>query len=266
MSKFGRHPGDWNCPCGELNFASRSVCRSCGGQPPPDSYAGRPDLVPLSGYKGEWRCACGEVNFAARSACRKCSRGKGGEGVVVTLPPRPTLQGYHSMPGRHPGDWNCGCGELNFASRDICRKCGRAVVAERRIGRSSSECRPGDWVCGCGEHNFANRFDCRKCGVPKSQARHTIPSRHPGDWSCGFCGELNFASRDACRKCVTPRGLPRGEAEERALHGRDGEDGDEWICSCGERNKGGTKVCHFCEYLRHSTNHGGISGLGVFMQ
>lgn len=33
------------------------------------------------------------------------------------------MQGGGGNVERRPGDWDCGCGELNFASRVQCRKC-----------------------------------------------------------------------------------------------------------------------------------------------
>jgi len=42
-----------------MNFASRSVCRKCGG----------PRIL-------DWQCACGDLNFSSRTQCRRCGEPK----------------------------------------------------------------------------------------------------------------------------------------------------------------------------------------------
>ncbi|QKF94298.1 GIY-YIg endonuclease [Fadolivirus algeromassiliense] len=84
-----------------------------------------------------------------------------------------------------PGDWNCQCGEHNFASRADCRRCNKK--------KTDSEFKHGDWLCDCDEHNFANRTTCRKCNK-------ISPNMRSGDWVCN-CGEYNFSNRIKCRKC-----------------------------------------------------------------
>lgn len=88
-----------------------------------------------------------------------------------------------------PGDWNCICGEHNFASRNECRRCNKQ--------KSNVDYKPGDWLCDCGEHNFASRNECRKCSKPNIKLNIDFKD---GDWLC-HCGEHNFASRTKCRKC-----------------------------------------------------------------
>ena len=104
------------------------------------------------------------------------------------------------------GDWNCGCGEVNFKRRNSCRKCNKRKI------NASVNIRPNDWRCSndnCGEINFASRNSCRKCGVIKngSMSQPINIIQKPGDWICtnDDCSELNFASRNICRKCNSPK-------------------------------------------------------------
>lgn len=179
--------GDWECSCGELNFASRLTCRKCSK---PKNDAGVAD----------WICSCGETNFESRNECRKCGKTKS----IIK-----------------PGDWNCSCGESNFASRHECRKCGKlAPVAPVKA-------HPGDWVCACTEMNFGNRVVCRKCGIsrpvppaaaePKSNKSETdidckVCMERPFNTCINTCGHIamcmecanKLASCPICRQIYTP--------------------------------------------------------------
>lgn len=120
----GGRPGDWTCPsCGDLVFASRSVCRMCatpkpslGGpseptQNPLHSPSGQPGSPKQSrGRPGDWDCLnCGDLVFAFRDACRQCGVKKGEKGTG-TAPKQP---------------WYCpNCDFLLYASKDSCRTCG----------------------------------------------------------------------------------------------------------------------------------------------
>lgn len=73
-------PGDWYClKCNELNFASRTACRSC--QTPFQTNQ------PRVGVKsGDWLCSkCADLNFASRTACRKCGVPREEAGAVDAL-------------------------------------------------------------------------------------------------------------------------------------------------------------------------------------
>ena len=107
-------PGDWICPCGELNFSRREQCRKCNG-PQNEQQKGRP---------GDWTCNCGENNFCSRQSCRSCGEVKGTSGQVVT---------------KRAGDWVCDCGEFNFGNRKTCRKCDDPQTPSYSIGNSSIE-------------------------------------------------------------------------------------------------------------------------------
>ncbi len=143
--------------------------------------------------------------------------------------------------GSKPGDWYCTqCNDLNFASRQQCRKCNHnrhddqsTLKVERQtsdttqlapIDRMTNPVQPrnfhtpkkGDWNCSCGELNFASRINCRKCNHTKSRENGEMHIKFV-DWHCS-CGELNFASRTNCHKC----NLKRSDKI--------------WICTCGESN------------------------------
>jgi hypothetical protein len=56
----------------------------------------------------------------------------------------------------------------------------------------------------CTELNFASRQSCRKCSSPRPPFSDPTIGTKPGDWFCPTCQDLNFAARTACRRCNTP--------------------------------------------------------------
>jgi len=133
--------GDWHCSCGELVFASRNACRSCGNTKPGNSY--NKSFNQNSNYNGSYG------GFGGKSSQMK------------------------------PGDWMCTCGEHVFGTKDSCRKCG-AAKPQPSITYSANNpvqtpqrgvilsARPGDWSCSCGFMNFASRSECYTCKKEKS--------------------------------------------------------------------------------------------------
>ena len=102
--------------------------------------------------RGDWFCPqCGKNNFASRNKCFGCGcfRSKADNQNNPT-----------SANTIKSGDWNCTCGELNFASRIVCRKCSNPKNGVAIVNQ-------GDWNCTCGELNFASRIVCRKCQTPR---------------------------------------------------------------------------------------------------
>merc|ERR1712032_1300874 len=109
--------------------------------------------------------------------------------------------------GKKVGDWVCrACGNLNYASRENCNKCG----IPKTTFVSKSGLRPGDWVCpSCGNHNWADKQSCNKCGAPKveSAVQQQKPGQQmrEGDWVCEACGNHNYANRTVCNRCNSAR-------------------------------------------------------------
>jgi len=285
--------GDWNCSCGEMNFASRINCRKCGiaknminssvstsnivQNPISTRSTYNNNIVPSMNTlptssvstnviqkSGDWYCPCGEMNFASRDNCRRCNRSKNKNSSSVNVVQK-------------SGDWNCSCGEMNFASRTKCRKCkldknvnnvSYNPVTTSSMSSYSNTQKSGDWNCSCGEMNFASRDNCRRCGISKNMINssvstnivqnsvpsftynysvmntipmntipmNTIPTssvstnvvQKNGDWNCS-CGEMNFASRINCRTC----GLGCKKRSD-------------WYCNCGEFNSGSNECCIKC--------------------
>lgn len=93
---MSRKPGDWNCgSCGDLNFASRSSCRYVA------SVCARACACAFLVRKHRNTLTFVYLSFV--SSCRKCSSPNNSNKQL-------------------PGDWKCGsCGDINFASRAVCR-------------------------------------------------------------------------------------------------------------------------------------------------
>ena len=92
-------------------------------------------------------------------------------------------------------DWACPeCGYNNFASRTECLNC--------KCYRSKAF-RKNDWTCECCEVNFSSRNACRKCGIDKPNSINVKPQEtmKPGDWTCSACNKMNFAVRTVCYGC-----------------------------------------------------------------
>ena len=135
---------------------------------------------------------------------------------------------------KKPGDWNCpNCNDLNFASRNECRKCSTIKPVIKK---------EGDWYClNCNDLNFASRIECRKCHIKKEDPNIPINKfidskkqfldiqRKPGDWDCPDCNKFNFGSRSVCFGCNKAKEVEVPKDKE--------EDDDNSCIICFEREK-----------------------------
>jgi len=244
-----RFPGDWDCvQCGELNFASRNKCRKCNSGRPEE---GTPTDEGAEGFTGGGSFG---GDFAGGGfPGGGMGGGFPGGGVSGGFGAWQVRGGHHDV---KPGDWYCpNCSDLNFASREFCRKCStpHPPFSDPTVGT-----KPGDWYCPtCGDLNFASRLVCRKCATPhpgggmdpsvRAMMSQTYSNVKPGDWHCPNCHDLNFASRTLCRLCGTPR------AEDQQILGI--KPGD-WFCpnvACNDLNFASRSTCRKCGTPRPSS-------------
>lgn len=138
---------NWTCTaCGASVFPSKHACYRCnlpraGGGGGGGGYHHHQQQPIMN---GDWTCqGCGANVFASKTACYRCQRpratempyaappynnpyysGGGGGGYMPYSAPPPPVSSYSSSTNRRPGDWDCRCGALNYASRSACFKCG----------------------------------------------------------------------------------------------------------------------------------------------
>jgi len=206
------------CPgCGDHKFASKTRC-SCGTSKPDGIGGGGGGDRDYDRGRGYGRDRDYRDRSRSRDRDRDRDRDRGGDRD------RDRDRGGRDRGGSfRPGDWECSCGENNFARRDECRSCGN----RRRNGGGGNardkkgSIRPGDWICPCGDVKFARRDTCEKCGAAKCeeyvkladeqasklQAQGLPSNFRAGDWVCAVetCKSHNFASREVCRGCNNPK-------------------------------------------------------------
>lgn len=241
----------------------------------------------MAARAGDWNCPkCGDLQFARNTQCRQCGEpkadGGGGSGGGGGAGGAGGGKNFESR----DGDWNCPqCGDLQFAFRDSCRRCGifKDGAAGGAQQTNNHQTKPGDWNCSrCGDLQFARNVACRKCYAPKPANAQltTDPNTKPGDWNCPSCGDLQFARRDSCRQCNTPKpqpgmmgyppngqmGYPGGYGFEQAYQPygapppqapQGGKSGD-WMCpSCGDLQFSRRTECRQCNTPRPAETNGG---------
>lgn len=269
--------GDWICPsCTNHNFASRTVCNRCGGPKPPPEGKGQP---------GDWVCPfCGNHNYRSRQACNRCGAPKpgavkgggcaGGGGNPYVMPMGPMggkggwggsclgMTGFQPQPPTgggggsqfRQGDWVCtSCGNHNYASREMCNKCGAPkpqVPIHGGFGKGvGAHFGPGcgGGFGGCGPTKgggFAPRPGPYSPPMPPMMQGKPGSALRPGDWICTSCGNHNYASREVCNKC----GADKPESAPANLQGTppNFRPGD-WMCpSCGNHNFASKTACNKC--------------------
>ena len=111
---------------------------------------------------GDWYCpSCKLHNFAKNNSCKDC--GKSNPNSTIT---------------KEIGDWNCSCGEMNFKSRVVCRKCGELNEKTNNVkAKNIYVPEQNDWKCVCGEMNFKFRTMCRKCNIKRSTTDNFVVSK-----------------------------------------------------------------------------------------
>ncbi|KAL6074989.1 Asparagine-rich protein (ARP protein) [Balamuthia mandrillaris] len=258
-------PGDWYCPnCGDHQFASRNVCRKCST---PRSY----DYIAMTSATTENvpPLLAGGVGGVGSEAMTN-------DGLIM-VPPTITAGTGMGMMATRPGDWYCpNCADMNFASRQACRKCGTpspllgggfggglptaaAAAATTAIatGTGLTEIRAGDWLCpSCQDLNFASRAVCRKCRTPNPFTTgvnataagsggggrgHTHQHNNYRGRGGGGGGGGGRGGGGGYRG-ASGRGGGGGGAGGRSVTARPGD----WFCACSELNFASRAVCRRC--------------------
>ncbi|EEE69405.1 hypothetical protein OsJ_28765 [Oryza sativa Japonica Group] len=109
-------------------------------------------------------------------------------------------RGHGDGPGKawqQDGDWLCpntSCGNVNFAFRGVCNRCGAA----RPAGVSGSGAGGGGRGRGRGSDDAKGGSRAAAVGGPPGLFG-------PNDWSCPMCGNINWAKRMKCNICNTTK-------------------------------------------------------------
>jgi len=187
------------------------------------------------------------------------------------------------------GDWMCpSCNNHNFASRQVCNRCGGAKPPPEGKGQ------PGDWMCPmCQNHNYRMRQVCNKCAAPKPGGKGGFGPAMCGK-GCGTGGVMGYGMGGVMgygmgggkggamgMGCGMGGGMGYGmgggkggamgmgcgmgggmEGQQAAGCGGDFRQGD-WVCAqCGNHNYAKREVCNKCSAPRPANGHPGGLGKG----
>jgi len=169
-----------------------------------------------------------------------------------TGPPNRMMDGYDHPPPSHRGDRGGGGGGRGRGRGDGGRGRGGGYTPSEGDWPCPDP--------SCGNVNFARRTSCNRCGVDKPIDRRgpkggikigsNAAEKSKGlfsadDWQCGKCGNVNWARRSTCNVCNGPQftveeertGLGGGFDERGTVEYKEREESDDEFDDLGRKKK-----------------------------